>query len=96
MVPALSMQIVQNAPADRGTLVQHFAHRWQQVAGCEQIAASLVGNSWESARSRAIAGSERRVTTALRSGSDAADVIGFPPVLAARSARLLFSQLFAQ
>ena len=33
--------------------------------------ASLAGNSWKSARSRAIAGSERRVTTALRACSDA-------------------------
>lgn len=68
----MSTQIGQNAPADRGTLVQHFAHCWQQVAGCEQMAASLAGNSWKSARSHAIAGSERRVTTALRTGSDAA------------------------
>ena len=39
------------------------------------MTASLAGNSWKSARSRAIAGSERRVTTALRTGSDAAQVL---------------------
>ena len=43
------------------------------------MAPSLAGNSWKSARSRAIAGSERRVTAALRSGSDAADVVRCPP-----------------